>query len=479
MKGGLDTAAKVEISLYPQDFLKFVKDHNLTDIYVVDKDDPFVVGKNIVMKSKCGYFFAATYDNAICFLDPMGYSDLESLDESIENNSFYAINQIKDEDHSEYWSNDTGKIYRWLSEAGYDEEAKIKRAYRFLEGNIDILTYDEFEKCEGKAKEGGFRTLSELCVSKDAGFKDKMDYDEAKELKAPDAQSLEAHRLLEEIQLELDYDNISESLLAGVIIHLATESGGTEEGEVFIDLNRIYHLYRHWQPEKPRDEFNRFKKEEDVEAFLQSSKGRLLGYHSPSNKQYQYSLARIYVDGANVAFKGAKRGDGSMGLKYPDIQVLKGCYDQLQNESFGPVKIIIDGKVARHILNEDTENNVNTYKELNRSGKLEATLMGETADDALIRKIRDDPHAYIVVNDDYSKDHNLTGRDLEHLINISFLENKLQFYGTGYENLKKRRDLFSKWKGCGTTLFNLRKLGMWPYGEGWFDPFYDSSSCCK
>ena len=128
MKGGLDTAAKVVISLYPQDFLKFVKDHKLTDIYVVDRDDPFVVGKNIVMKSKCGYFFAATYDNAICFIDPMGYSDLESLDESIENNSFYAINQIKDKDHSAYWSNDTGKIYRLLSEAGYDDETKIKRA---------------------------------------------------------------------------------------------------------------------------------------------------------------------------------------------------------------------------------------------------------------------------------------------------------------------------------------------------------------
>ena len=284
-KGGLDTAAKVVISLYPQDFLKFVKDHSLTDVYMVDKDDPFVVGKNIVMKSKCGYFFAATCDNVICFLDPMGYRDLESLDESLENNSFYAINEIKNENHSEYWSNDTGTIYRRLSGNGYDDEAKIKRAYRFLEGNIGILTYDEFVKCEGKAKEGGFRTLSELCVSRAAGFKNKADYDDAKELKAPDAQSLEAHRLLEEIQLELDYDSISESLLAGVIMHLATEKRGIGKGEVFIDLNKIYYLYRYWQPEKHMDELNRFKKEEEVEAFLQSSKGRLLGYYSPSQRK--------------------------------------------------------------------------------------------------------------------------------------------------------------------------------------------------
>ena len=180
-----------------------------------------------------------------------------------------------------------------------------------------------------------------------------------------------------------------------------------------------------------------------------------------------------------MSFKGAKSGDGSRGLKYPDIQVLKGCYNQLQNESFGPVKIIIDGNVAKHILNEDTKNNVNTFKELNQSGKLEATLMGETADDALIRKIKDDPQAYVVVNDDYSKDHNLTGRDLEHIINVSFLKDKPQFYGTGYENLKKMKGLFSKWKGRGVSLFHLRKLGMWPYGEGCFDPFYVSDGCCR
>lgn len=77
-----------------------MKDHSLTDVYMVDKDDPFVVGKNIVMKSRCSYFFAATCDNVICFLDPMGYRDLKSLDESLENNSFYAVNEIKDENHS-------------------------------------------------------------------------------------------------------------------------------------------------------------------------------------------------------------------------------------------------------------------------------------------------------------------------------------------------------------------------------------------
>ena len=92
-------------------------------------------------------------------------------------------------------------------------------------------------KCESKVKEGGFRTLSELCVSRAAGFNNKANYDDAKELKAPDAQPLETHHLLEEVQLELEYDSVSESLLADVIMHLTTKKRGIGKDEVFIDLN--------------------------------------------------------------------------------------------------------------------------------------------------------------------------------------------------------------------------------------------------
>jgi hypothetical protein len=477
-KGGLNTAANVEVSLYPEDFLKFIKNHGLTDIYLVEKDDPFVVRKDIVKKSRCNYFFAATHDNVICFLDAMGFSNLESLEESIQNRSFYAIQRIKDTDNSDYWKEDTGTIYEDLSEKGYNDDTKIRNAYRFLEENIDIMTYDEFLQCEARAKDGSFRTLHEICISKQAGFRDRYDYEEARELMAPDIQSLDAHRLLEEIQDELDYDNMSESLIAGVIVHLATENEKNVEGETFIDLTKIYNLYRHWQPEKPREELNRFKKEEDIDTFLQSSKGRLLGYYSPSNRQYQFSFARIYIDGANVAFKGAKRGDGSKGLNRPDISVLTSCYDKIQNESFGPVKIIFDGLVAKHILNEDAGSNRKLFDELKKARKLELTIMGETADDVLIQKMRDDPHAYIVVNDDYSKDHHLTERDLEQVINIRFIENMVEFYGIGFEKLKKRSSLFTKLNGCGPLLFNLKKLGVWSYEKSTFRSPDVSGRCC-
>ena len=88
------------------------------------------------------------------------------------------------------------------------------------------------------------------------------------------------------------------------------------------------------------------------------------------------------------------------------------------------------------------------------------------------------PQDYAVVNDNYSKDHHMTKRNLEHVINIRFLENKLEFYGIGNENLKKRRKFLSKWKGCGTSLFHIRTVGQWPFGEDRFDPFYDSGGCC-
>lgn len=472
-----DAECKVEISLYPQDFLAFVKDNKISDIYVIETDDPFISERKVVKTSKCNYLFAATHGNVICFLDPMGYADIETLKKSIKNRSFYIINELKEKDHSAYWADDTGTIYRRLEERGYGTEVQIMSAYRFLEGDIH-LSYGEFVKCEEKAKKGGFRTMRELCISKSAGFKDRSDYEDAKELRAPNIQTLEAYRLLDEIKHQFKYSSLSESLLTGVIAYLVAENLEKEETEAFIDLGKIDYLYRYWQPEQRNEELSKFKTEEDVENFLLSPRGRLLGYYSPANKQFQFSLARIYVDGSNVAFKGRRKGDNNKGLEIPDVQVLSNCYDQVLSESFGPVKIIVDGLVAKHILNEGTESNKKIYNELRFSGKLEATITGETADDTLIRKMRDDPHAYVVVNDDYAKDHHVTDRDLEHIINVRFSDDSFELYSQGYENLTKWKDLLTNWKERRATLFHIKKLGVWPYTEGRFDSVFYQGGCC-
>lgn len=92
--------------------------------------------------------------------------------------------------------------------------------------------------------------------------------------------------------------------------------------------------------------------------------------------------------------------------------------------------------------------------------------------------MRDDPHAYVVVNDDYAKNHHITERDLDHIVNVRFNKDTLEFYGEGYENLRKWRSLFDKWNNEAALLFNLRKLGNWPFTEGWFESTFYPSDCC-
>jgi hypothetical protein len=224
---------------------------------------------------------------------------------------------------------------------------------------------------------GGFRTLRELYISKTAGFVERNDYEDARELGAPDMKTLEAYRLVDEIMYEFEFENLSESLLMGVVVYLVSKELESQKEEAFVDLRKIDHLYRHWQPERSNEHFTKFKALEEIEDFLQGPRGRLLGYYSPTNKQLHFSSARIYIDGLNVAFKGPKKGDQNEGLVIPDLQILKNCYDQLQSESFGPVKIILDGLVAKKILKEGNPRNKKLLDELRFSRKLEATITGE------------------------------------------------------------------------------------------------------
>lgn len=449
----------------------------LEDIFVIQADDPFILKNEIVMVSKSSYLFAATYENVLCLLDPMGYTTIEDLGASIEKGTFYLINELKQENVSEYWKSDNGTIYGRLKEDGYETEAQIKRAYRFLKGDISI-SLEDFLKCEDKAKEGGFSTLQELYVSKKARFKDRSDYEDAKGLGAPDMDTLEAYRLVDEIMQEFDLEDLSESLLMGVVVYLVSKELENQKEEAFIDLRKIDSLYRHWQPERSDPLFNKFKTMEDVENFLQGPRGRLLGYYTPTNKQLHFRTASVYVDGSNIAFKGTKKGEKNESLQAPDLQILKNCYDLLQSESFGPVMIILDGLVAKKIRNGGTLSNKKLLDELRMENKLETTITGETADDTLIQKMRDDPHAFVVVNDDYAKDHHITKRDLGHIINVRYKKDALEFYGQGYENLRRRSDLLNKWKSESLSLYSLRKLGHWPYTKDWFDPVFYLLDCC-
>lgn len=474
---GFNTTAKVEFPLYPQDFIKFVKHSDVDLIFVMSPENTFIKNRELAKKSMRFPYFTATNGTVVCFMYSMGYSDLESLEQSIENGSFYAINRLKERFHEGIWEQETGIIYETLTSLGYCDGEEIEEASYFLGGHMNVKR-ERFVECREAAKKGKFTTLKELCIAKTGEFGEIHDLKDAEIYKAPNGQALEAVRTLENISMALNLSDLSESLIAGVVVSAAAKALEQHTEPVFIDVHEIMSLYDYWFPHQPCDGFGKKRNEKEIVEFLESSRGNSLGHYDRSNHQLQFSSARIYLDGANIMFKGAYRGERRESLEAPDMSVLKSCYEKLSKEGLGIVKIIMDGLAARRIYKDDQSANNNILSELKRFGVLETTIKGEKADDVLLQKLRDDPFAYVVSNDSYVKDHSLTERDEKHLIRIEFGEGTLEFVGTGYELLKNWKTIFSELKGKSQLLYHTRELGVWPYTDGRFEMTYNPEKCC-
>lgn len=465
------------VRLYYDSFLEFVRENNIDEIFRVDSEDQNLVEKGVNSSVRSGYFFCAIHPNGIFLTDPMGFTDLESLEESIESGAFTIINQLKGESDDNFWSYEVGRIYISLKERGYKSGKDIREAYEFLEGNM-VLDYDQYLKCSKKAKEGQFRYYRELCIAKEAGFNDSWDFDDAERYKTPNIRTLEALRTLKEIKKKFGHEDLSQSLVVGVIISLTALEKVKTKTPTFIDLDRISYLFEYWSPDVPYEGFGVIKTEEDIIHFLESSKGRSVGHYDLSNHQFQFSKARIYIDGANVAFKGLYKGENRQSLKAPDMEVLKDCYRRLSKEGIGKVKIYMDGLVVKKINQKGPPKNRDILKELRNLGIMETSIKGEKADEPLLQKLRDDPFAYVVANDSYVDDYHLTERDIEHLIQVKFSENELEFHGPGYQNLKNWNEMFSGWEDKASSLFHVKKLGFWPYSRDFYKYSIMNRGCC-
>lgn len=463
------------MQLYYDSFLDLVKKNNINEIYRVNSEDPNLLEKGIKISIGSGYFYCVSQPNGIFLTDPMGFPDLETLNESIENGAFTTINRLKGESRDNYWSYEVGRIYVSLKERGYKSGKDIHEAYEFLEGNM-VIDYDQYLACIKKAKEGQFRYYRELCVAKEAGFNDS--YDDAERYKTPNIQSLEALRTLKEIKMKFGYEDLSQSLVAGVIVSLAAQEKVKTKAPTFIDLDRISYLFEYWSPDEPYEGFGVIKTEGDIIHFLESSKGRSIGHYDLSNHQFQFSKARVYIDGANIAFKGLYKGENRQSLKVPDMGVLKDCYQRLLKESIGKIKIYMDGLVVKKINQNGPPKNREILIELRNLGILETSIKGEKADEPLLQKLRDDPFAYVVANDSYVDDYHLTERDIEHLIQVKFSENEFELHGSGYDGLKNWNELYAKLESKSNSLYHIKRLGIWPYSSESYNYMLFNRGCC-
>ncbi len=465
------------IQLYYDDFLSFVRTNNINDIFRVGGKNQYFVEKDIRLDSKSGYFFCVMHNNSVFVTDSLGFSDLETLEESIKNGSLGVIFKLKRNSKEEIFSEDPGLIYDWMTGKGYRTGVSIEGAYRFFEGDIS-LDYEYFVRCKEEATRAGFNTYKEICIAKEGGFIDADDLEDAERYRAPNKQALDAVRVLIEIKGKFKFKDLSESLIAGVIASLALEKNELNAGSAFVEMNDIFSRQRYWSPEVQNENFGGIRTMEGLIDFLEGPKGRMIGHYDSSNRQFQFSYSRIYIDGANIAYKGLYKGERREQLSVPDMQVLKECYQRLLNENIGNVRIYMDGLVVKHIRKHGPQANLKILDEFQASGVLEASYKGERADEPLLQKLRDDPFAYVVANDSYAKDYHLTKRDEEHLIQVAFHDSEMVFHGKGYDSLQAWVATFLDWGSKLHLLLHTRELGTWPYSGDWFEFHIGSRTCC-
>lgn len=463
--------------LYLESFVALVRDNKINSVFRVDADASYLVDRKISERTESGYFFCVSYNNNIYLMDPMGFLDLETLEEAKTSNSLSTISRLKHFINDGIWADDIGTIYALLNDRGYKTGDQILDAYQFFEGNFN-LDYDKYLLCKKKATNAGFTSYKELCIAKEGGFVNDDDLFEAERYKAPDKKSLEAIRILLKVKRAFNFENLSESLVACVIVHLAIEKDGSEELTTPIDLPDIWYRYNHWFPEIKCDEFEKMKDQRELTHFLESPRGRALGQIDFLNQRFQFSIVRIYIDGANIAHKGRKRGETNKNLPFPSMSVLLRCYEQLKSENIGPVYIYLDDLKAKKINEFGTAGDKAVFEKLYKQKILLTTLAVETADDRILQKLKDDPFAYIVSNDDYSKDHSLTEKELNRVINVDYQSEKFRFYGKGYESSKAHASLFAMLKDNLWTLYHAKELGYWPFTEEWYKSRHSVQGCC-
>ena len=454
----------IESELPIYDFGRYVLDNKIENVFKYKPTKEFLNERRVSLKSKESILFVCFHNQNLFWTDSWGYTDINDFLESYDNHIFYAINKLKEKYKDQLnWADPVGHIYEDVKADNYVSEGELVESVKFFDG--DLVEASISKNIIQYAKEHCFRRIDELITSMSEGFANHQDYIEARELRIPNNQTLQSYRLVEELTNNFDFKNWTEALLFAVLLKLKREMNeGTESGRIMVDLDKVSHKLRNYLPKIDNPNFPKIARKEDLEDILLKRPAfSWLGFYSSSNKSFEYSPMKLYIDGSNIVHNGRKKGADNRNSIKPEINYLKDCIRCLENINIIPAGIYIDAETAR-VISNISDNAKEEYQKIMRQFEGTPSLYGEKADERLIKKLKDDPNCFVISNDSYGE-YNLN--DAEKARSISFERNGHEYV---FKTLKgklindlidSKKNNFEKY----LKIMSLEELGKWPYPE--------------
>jgi hypothetical protein len=396
--------------------------------------------------------------------DSWGYTDINDFLESFENHIFFAIYRLKEKYNNQpNWTDSVGHIYEDVKADNYVSEGELVESVKFFDG--DLVEASISKNIIQYAKEHCFRRIDELITSMSGGFANHQDYIEARELRIPNNQTLQSYRLVEELTNNFDFKNWTEALLFAVLLKLKRKMNeGTESGRIMVDLDKVSHKLRNYLPKIDNPNFPKIARKEDLEDILLKRPAfSWLGFYSSSNKSFEYSPMKLYIDGSNIVHNGRKKGEINKNLIRPIVSYLSDCISCLEKIGISPAGIYIDAG-TNWSINKGNEVEKKEYIEFKFRYNTKLTLYNEKADERLIQKLKDDPNCFIISNDSFDE-YNLNDAEKGRLISFERTASGYVFK-TSNGNLiddliDSKKNNFEKY----LKITPLEDLGKWPYPE--------------
>jgi hypothetical protein len=468
-------SSEIKITMEIGAFTKYIRDNGIENVFVSKFSGEFVKLKDKSPSFNDSIIFFTFDCNKIMMLwtDSLGFSSIEDYEESIKNQIFTMIIYFKQQyPDLEQWQDSIGTIYEHLRLVGYKESDDVKDSVEFFQGYL--FSYLEYKKVRDYGKDHCFNNITEMINSQRGGFENCEDYNEAEYLKAPNIQTLRSMRLTMEIEHNFHFVDYTSSLLFAVMLKIRRRLKDPEKGELkskLLDIRR--ELFMHM----PRNQYKGFRNietDQDLENILESEFGfSTIGSYSKQYKEFNFFLFKIYIDGSNIIHNGQREGGKTANLKYPKISYLEDCIRCLGEEEIKVTGVYLDyskNESLKYTYPEQFQEYQNLKRSLkNKKVRVTETVDGETADDRLISKLKDDETCYVISNDTY-RDYDLSKSDKRRVINFERSEGgKYRFFARNDKKeeieLKKlfevNEDKFDKYE----RVTSLKSIGTWPYPD--------------
>ena len=459
-----------ETMLGIDEFSRFVIENEIENIFWSQPSEAFLKERNTKLRFPDSKIFLVFVGHVMYWSDSWGYWKVEDFLESYENRIFFAINRLKEKYADQiYWKDSVGSLYEDAKYEEYTLEEEFESSVKFFNGCIQNSKSSKVIMDHAKKK--GFRMIDEMLISEEAGFVNFDDYSDGKEFRAPNKQTLESVRLLENLEYSLKFKDKTHALLFAVLLWRKEKLKEIQSNNIPPEkLDLIYSDLLMFMPRVSYTGFNRISNQEEVKRMiLENSSYSLLGFYDQSNEAFQFSELKLYVDGSSILHNGQKRGYQDENKLYPDISYLEDCLRDLETISIMVTGVYIDSGTVRLLKNSNNEI-WKRYQNIADKYSLTPTFTDEKADERLIHKLRDDPNCFVITNDGFDE-YNLSESEKGRLI---FFQRSKKGRYTFYLNNRTKINKFLGDKNLQLRKYlnikPLRELGNWPYRDS-YDSF--------